>query len=333
MKIYSYGKQSISQRDINAVVDALNSDTLTQGALIQEFEKNISKYTDAKYCVALSSATAALHLSMIALKIGEDDEVITSTNTFVASANCARYVGASVRFADIDPETANISVCEIKKQITSKTKAIIPVHFAGQSCDMEAVHDLAQERGLYVVEDAAHAFGSDYKNKKVGSCTYSDMTIFSFHPVKTITTGEGGAVTTNNKELYEKILLLRSHGIEKKSSMIETHGKWYYEMHQLGFNYRMTEIQAALGISQLKKVEQFKEKRRYIISLYKKLFSEDSRIAFLEEKEYSNACFHLCPVLIDFEKLKIDKKKFIDGLFDVGLRLQIHYIPVHWQPY
>jgi UDP-4-amino-4,6-dideoxy-N-acetyl-beta-L-altrosamine transaminase len=333
MKIFGYGKQSISSDDIEAVVEVLKSNFLTQGPKIIEFEHDICEYTGAKYCIAVSNATAALHIAIAAIGVGENDEVITTPNTFVASANCAKYVGASVKFADIDPETANISVSEIKSQFTVKTKAIIPVHFAGQSCDMEAIYSLAKEKNIFIIEDAAHAIGSTYKSTKVGSCKYSDMTVFSFHPVKTITTGEGGVITTNNENLYKKLLHLRSHGIVKNHEMIETHGKWYYEMHQLGFNYRMTDIQAALGISQLKKIEQFKEKRRHIVSLYKELFAKDSRISFLEEKEYSNACLHLCPILIDFEGLKIDKKKFVNDLFDVGLHLQVHYIPVHLQPY
>ncbi|MDR2646495.1 MAG: UDP-4-amino-4,6-dideoxy-N-acetyl-beta-L-altrosamine transaminase [Holosporaceae bacterium] len=334
MKIYSYGKQDISQEEIDAVVGVLNSDTLTQGPKIKEFESAICEYTGATYCVVLTNATAGLHLSMLALDVAAGDEVITTPTTFMASANCVGYAGGTVKFADIDPETANISVCEIKRQITSKTKAIIPVHYAGQSCDMEAIHDLGQKHGFYIVEDAAHAIGSDYKNAKVGSCAHSDMTVFSFHPVKNITTGEGGAVTTNSRELYERLLLLRSHGIVKNDSQLTcAHGKWHYEMHRPGFNYRMTELQAALGLSQLKRIGKFKEKRRHIVSLYEKLFSKDSRISFLEERDYSNACFHLWPALIDFKNLKIDKKKFFDQLWKAGLHLQVHYVPVHWFSY
>lgn len=334
MKVFSYGKQSVSSEDIDAVVEVLKSDNLTQGPKITEFEHDICEYTGAKYCVAVSNATMALHLTILAARIKSGDEVITSPNTFVASANCAKYVGASVKFADMDPETANINIDEIKNQITEKTKAIIPVHFAGQSCDMEAIYSLAKEKNIFVIEDAAHAIGSDYRNTKVGSCTYSDMAVFSFHPVKTITTGEGGAITTNDEELYRKLLSRRSHGITRNpEEMSRNEGLWYYEMQNLGFNYRMTDMQAALGISQLKKLDQFKSKRRDIVSLYRKLFENDSRVSFLKEMDFSDACFHLCPILINFEKLGISKKQFMQDLFDVGLRLQVHYIPIHLQPY
>lgn len=332
MKVYAYGKQSISQDDIDAVLGVLKSDFLTQGPELRRFEDAICEYTGSKYCVAVSSATAALHLSMMALGVGQGDEVITTPNTFVASANCVRYVGGDVKFADIDPKTANISAEEIEKSITERTRAIIPVHFAGQSCDMEAIHRIAAEKGIFIVEDAAHAIGSDYKNTKVGSCKYSDITVFSFHPVKTIATGEGGALTTNDKDLYEKLLLFRGHGIVRSQEIAEKHGLWYYEMRDLGFNYRMTELQAALGVSQLKKLDQIKEKRRHIVSLYRDLLC-DLRIGFLEERNYSNACFHLCPVLIDFEKLGINKIKFVRDLFKAGIHSQIHYIPVHLHPY
>jgi UDP-4-amino-4,6-dideoxy-N-acetyl-beta-L-altrosamine transaminase len=333
MKIFSYGKQTILSDDINAVIEVLKSDYLTQGPKIKEFETAICEYTGAKYCVVVSNATAALHITMLAIDIASDNEVITSPNSFVASANCAKYVGASIKFADIDPETANMDIKEIKNCITTRTKAIIPVHFAGQSCDMEAIYNLAKERSIYIIEDAAHALGSDYKKTKVGSCVYSDMTVFSFHPVKSITTGEGGAITTNNEELYEKLLLLRSHGIMKTSEMQKIHGRWRYEMQKLGFNYRMSDIQAALGISQLKKLDEFKKQRRNIVLKYKELFKNDDRILFLKEKNFSNACFHLCPVLIDFKKQKISKIKFMEELFNNGLHLQVHYIPIHLQPY
>lgn len=333
MKIFGYGHQNITEDDINAVVGVLRSDYLTQGAKLEAFEAAICEYTGAKYCVTVSSATAALHIAMFAAEVKCGDEVITTPNTFVASANCARYVGADVAFADIDSETANIDVNKIK--INDKTKAIIPVHFAGQSCDMEAIQQLAQKRnGIIIIEDASHAIGSEYKGTKVGSCAYCDMTVFSFHPVKTITTGEGGAITTNNKELYERLRLYRAHGITKDpTKMSRCEGSWFYEMQELGFNYRMTEMQAALGISQLKRLKKFKQRRRAIVDLYKKLFKNNPQVRFLKEESYSNACFHLCPVLIDFERLKIDKKSFFEELQEVGLNLQVHYIPVYWQPY
>lgn len=320
MKIYSYGKQFLDESDCQAVLEVLHSDYLTCGPKVKAFEKALREYTGAKYCVAVSNGTAALHLAMLALEIGEQDEVITSPITFLASANCARFVGANVKFADIESDTANIDVKEIEKQITPKTKVLIPVHFAGQSCDMEKIHELAQKHHLYVVEDAAHAIGSDYKNTKVGSCKFSDMTVFSFHPVKSITTGEGGAITTNNVELYKKLLAYRAHGTHKDGEMSET---WEYAMQELGYNYRLTDIQAALGISQLKKLEALKKRRREIVQFY----NENLGLPHLIEKEYSNACFHLYPVLIP------DRKKFYHKAKEKGLYLQVHYIPVHLQPY
>ncbi|MFA5074981.1 MAG: UDP-4-amino-4,6-dideoxy-N-acetyl-beta-L-altrosamine transaminase [Candidatus Babeliales bacterium] len=337
-KNYTYGKQSISIRDIWAVIKTLRSPWLTQGPKIKEFEKAICDYTGAKYCVALSNATVALHVSLLALNIKIDSEVITSPNTFVASANAILYVGGTVKFADIEKDTANIDPEEIKKQITKNTKAIIPVHFAGQSCDMEKIYGIAKQHNLFIIEDAAHAIGSLYKNHKVGSCKFCDMTIFSFHPVKTITTAEGGAITTNNKNLYEKLLLLRTHGITKNSEKfqdksIENHGPWYYEQHLLGYNFRLSDIHAALGISQLKRLDKFKEKRKKIVGIYKQEFSGDPRFEFLEEKEFSDAAFHLCPLLINFEKIKITKKELFAKLQEYNINLQVHYIPVHTQPY
>lgn len=320
MKTYSYGKQNISEDDIKAVVEVLKSPYLTCGPKVKEFEKAICDYTGAKYCVALNSATSTLHVAMMALGIGKGDEVITTPITFLASANCARYCGADVKFADIESDTANIDPDEIEKHITDKTKAIIPVHFAGQSCDMEKIYKIAQKHNLKIVEDAAHAIGSEYKGKKVGCCEYSDMVVFSFHPVKTITTAEGGAVVTNNKELYEKLCAYRSHGMHKDGEMANT---WEYEMRELGYNYRMTDVQAALGISQLKRLDEFKKRRREIVDFYNK----NLNIEHLIEKDFSNACFHLYPILID------DRKDFYFKARQKGLFLQVHYIPVHTQPY
>ncbi|MEI7474089.1 MAG: UDP-4-amino-4,6-dideoxy-N-acetyl-beta-L-altrosamine transaminase [bacterium] len=334
MKQYSYGKQSITLSDIWEVVKVLKSPYLTQGPKVQEFEKELCEYTGAKYAVAVSNGTAALHLCMLALGITNGDEVITSPITFLASANCVRYVGADVKFADIEAETALIDAELIQENITSQTKCIIPVHFAGQSCDMEKIYKIAQRNNLFVIEDAAHAIGSEYKGNKVGSCKYSDMTIFSFHPVKTLTTGEGGAITTNNKELYEKLLSLRSHGVVRDTSLMkENHGVWYHEMHELGFNYRLTDLQAALGISQLKKLDNFVEKRRKIVSIYLEEFGMDERFSFLAEKNYSKAAFHLFPLLINFDIVKTDKQEIFTELKNRGLHLQVHYIPVNTQPY
>ena len=314
MKIYNYGKQHIDFSDILSIIRVLKSDFLTCGPKVKEFERIICDYTGAKYCVVVSSATAGLHIAMLAAGVSCGDEVITSPVTFLSSANCARFCGAEVKFADIEAETANISVEEIKKHLTNKTKAVIPVHFAGQSCDMKAVRQVCPSQ--YIIEDAAHAIGSDYKNTKVGSCKYSDMTVFSFHPVKTITTGEGGAVTTNNEELYNRLLAFRSHGMHHTEN-------WKYEMRELGYNYRMTDIQAALGCSQLKKIEKFKKRRREITDYY----NTHLNLPHLIEKDFSNACFHLYPVFVE------NRKDFYIKARKAGLNLQIHYIPVHLQPY
>lgn len=317
MKTYGYGKQYLDENDYAVVLETLKSPYLTCGPKVSEFEQAICDYTGAKYCVAVNSATSGLHIAMLAAGVGLDDEVITTPITFLASANCARYCGADVKFADILEDTANIDPNEIAKHLSEKTKAIVPVHFAGQSCDMEKINSLLpKDRKIYIIEDAAHAIGSEYKGSKVGSCKYCDMTVFSFHPVKTITTCEGGAVTTNDKELYEKLLAYRSHGMHHTKN-------WEYDMIELGFNYRMTDVQAALGISQLKKLDKFKKRRREIVEFYNKNLD----LKHLEEKDFSNACFHLYPVLVE------NREKFYLEARKVGLNLQIHYIPVHLQPY
>lgn len=318
MKIYGYGKQHIDEEDCQAVLETLKSPYLTCGPKVEQFEKAICEYTGAKYCVAVNSATSGLHIAMLAAGIGPGDESITSPLTFLASANCARLAGANAVFADILPKTANINPDEIKKHITAKTRAVVPVHFAGQSCDMEAVNKAVHgsPKKIYIIEDAAHAIGSEYKGSKVGSCKYSDMTVFSFHPVKTITTGEGGAVTTNDEELYNKLKAYRSHGMHHTEL-------WAYEMRELGLNYRMTDIHAALGISQLKKIEKFKKRRREIADFY----NRNLGLPHLEEESFSNACFHLYPVLVE------NRKEFYCKAREAGLNLQVHYIPVHTQPY
>jgi dTDP-4-amino-4,6-dideoxygalactose transaminase len=252
----------------------------------------------------------------------------------LASANCVVYASGKPKFADIDLVTANIDPKNIERQITSKTKAIIPVHFAGQSCDMKTIQNIAQKYNLKIVEDAAHAIGSDYKNTKIGSCQYSDLTTFSFHPVKTITTGEGGAIMTNNENLYEKLKILRSHGMTKNTKRLQKNdGQWYYEMQLLGYNGRLTDIQSALGISQLKRIDKFKNKRRKIVETYNTLLGNDVRFSFLEEKSYSNACFHLCPLLVNFDRVKKTKREIFAELSSHGINLQVHYIPVHTQPF
>lgn len=333
-KKYPYAKQAISWRDIWEVVKVLRSPWLTQGPKIQEFEKELCNYTGAKYAVAIANGTLALDLAVAALELPHGFEGITSSITFVASANCILRNNGIVKFADIEPTTANIDVQEIKKQITSQTKVLIPVHFAGQSCEMRKIATLAKEHNLYVIEDAAHAIGSEYEGEKVGSCKYSDMTIFSFHPVKTVCSGEGGAITTNNKGLYEKLLMLRTIGITRDpKKLMKNDGPWYYEMQGLSTNARLSDIHAALGLSQLKRVDEFKKYKREIVQFYLSELSNDERFLLLEEKSYSNACFHLCPLLINFKVVKKDKVQIVNELKEAGLFLQVHYIPVHTQPY
>lgn len=320
MKTYSYGHQCVDAADIAAAAEPLGSYYLTTGPQAEAFEKAICEYTGAKYCVAVSNGTAALHLAAIAAGLGPGDEAITTPITFLSSANCALFCGARPVFADIDPETANIDPDEIEKHITPKTKVLIPVHFAGQTCDMERISAIAKKHGLKVIEDAAHAIGSDYKDTKVGCCRFSDMTCFSFHPVKTITTGEGGAITTNDPAIYRHLRALRSHGVYKDGDMAKS---WEYEMRELSFNYRITDFQCALGLSQIKKLDRFKQRRREIVAYY----NEHLGLPHLVEREFSNACFHLYPVLVE------NRREFFFKTREKGLLLQVHYIPVHTQPY
>lgn len=320
MKTYGYGHQQIDADDIQAVVDVLKGETLTCGPAVAAFERAVCDYTGAKFCIAVANATAGLHLAAMAAGLGPGDEAVTSPITFLSSANCIAFTGAKPVFADIDPETANVDPDEIERRLTPKTKAIVPVHFAGQSCDMARIAALAQEHNLVVIEDAAHAIGSDYRGTKVGSCAYSDMTVFSFHPVKTITTGEGGAVTTNDPALAARLRALRAHGVYKDGAMADT---WEYEMRELGYNYRITDFQCALGVSQLRKLAAFKARRRAIVEFYNRRLGWPH----LVERDFSNACFHLYPVLVE------SRRDFYFRARQEGLNLQVHYIPVHTQPY
>ncbi|MBF9018681.1 MULTISPECIES: UDP-4-amino-4,6-dideoxy-N-acetyl-beta-L-altrosamine transaminase [unclassified Oceanispirochaeta] len=332
----SYGRQSITIEDIESVVSVLKSDFLTQGPSVEKFEKSIADYCGAKYCVAVANGTAALHIAVAALDIGSNVSGVTSPNTFVASSNAMIYNNITPLFADIDPDTYNITPSSVKDVLKENTKLIIPVHFAGQPCDMEGFYQLAGERSdISIIEDAAHAIGSSYSDgDKVGSCKYSDMTIFSFHPVKTITSGEGGAITTNNKELFDKLLLLRNHGITKnQEKLTENPGPWFYEMQGLGFNYRLTDIQAALGNSQMKRIDDFKIKRRAIVDKYNLIFGNISGVVSPYESNNKRSCFHLYVLLINFKKFKISRADFIEKLFQKGIGTQVHYIPVYRQPY
>lgn len=330
-----YGHQYIDDFDIQAVVEVLKSDYLTQGPAVTQFEKSICDITGAKYCVAVSNATAGLHIAVAALELPENSEGITTPNTFLASSNCMVYNKVKPVFADIDAKTYNIDPKEIQKQISDKTKVLIPVHFAGLPCDMEKINTIAKKHNLHIIEDAAHAIGSQYADGSyIGNCKYSDMTVFSFHPVKTITTAEGGAVTTNDEKLYQKLLMLRSHGVTKDESILTKNpGPWYYEMISLGFNYRMTELQAALGVSQLKKLDFFKKRRREIIAAYNKAFATNEFLVTPFESSEVCSCFHLYVTQIDFEKLGKTRTQVMQELRDKGIGTQVHYIPVPTQPF
>jgi UDP-4-amino-4,6-dideoxy-N-acetyl-beta-L-altrosamine transaminase len=342
----SYGRQTIEEDDIRAVVAALESRMITQGPLVDEFERALAAYTGARYAVCCSSGTAALHLASLAAGLIGSDSVVTTPNTFIATANSAVYVGATPLFADIDPETHNIDTALVAKLVkaTPGVRALVPVHFAGLSSDMEALAEIAREHGLTVIEDACHALGGALRGpdgawSKVGSCTWSDMTVFSFHAVKSITTGEGGAVTTNDEGLYKRLKLMRNHGMTKEPAPPETGvaadpwPPWYYEMHEPGFNYRLTDIQCALGLSQLAKLDRFIERRAELAALYTKLFTRYPYIQTPVHIDGVRSAHHLYPVEIDFDGLGVDKRFFFESMTAAGIQPQVHYIPVHLQPY
>lgn len=332
MKYIPYGHQWIDKSDIKEVIKVLKSGWVTQGPNIARFENALCKYTGAKYAVAVSNGTASLHIACLSAGIKSGDEVITSPITFLASANCVLYCGGRPVFADVDRTTANIEASQITRHITDKTKALIPVHYSGQPCDMEKIRNIARENNLLVIEDAAHALGAKYKDTKVGSCKYSDMTILSFHPVKHITTGEGGAVLTNNEKLYKKLIKFRNHGISQTDYLNEPHGKWYYEMQYLGFNYRITDMQAALGLSQLKKLNRFVSRRREIVKKYKNAFKNNEYFDIPEEEDYAFSSYHLYPIRLK-DKFVNRKKDIFSIMREKGLGVQVHYIPLYKQPY
>jgi UDP-4-amino-4,6-dideoxy-N-acetyl-beta-L-altrosamine transaminase len=330
-----YGRQWIDEADEQAVQRVLRSDFLTQGPEVARFEQALLDLTGAKYCVAVSSGTAALHLAVAVLGIEKGAEGITSPITFVASANAMLYSGLVPCFADIDPRTYNLDPAEVEKKLPAKTRLLLPVHFAGQPADMPALHNLARTMGCRVIEDASHAIGSSYSSgEPVGSCRYSDLTVFSFHPVKTITTGEGGAVTTNDRELYERLLLSRTHGITREPALLsENPGPWYYEMQELGFNYRLTDLQAALGTSQLAKLSRFRNRRRQIVAAYNKAFQGTEVLTTPYEAPRQVSCFHLYVLQVDFASAGRDRRAVMEALRGREIGTQVHYIPVHLQPY
>ena len=330
-----YGRQWIDEADKKAVETVLESDYLTQGPAIEQFENAIKSITHAKYCVAVSNATQGLHMAITALEIETGTEGITTPITFVASANCLITNNLIPVFADIDQRTYNVSPGEIEKKVTSKTKVIIPVDFAGQAVDINAIKKIADKHQLYIIEDAAHAIGSSYADgNPVGCCHKSDITVFSFHPVKTITSGEGGAITTNNEVFYKRLLKLRTIGITKNEQELSKNpGPWYYEMQLLGGNNRLTDIQATLGCSQLSRLTFFKRRRREIVNIYNKAFQNIPNITTPYEEENIDSCFHLYVLQIDFEKIGKPRKQVIEELRQKGIGTQVHYIPVNSQPY
>lgn len=348
MRMIPYSKQWIDDEDINAVINVLKGSWLTQGPVVEQFEHAIAKYCGAKYAVAVVNGTAALHLACLAAGLGKEHKLWTSPNTFVASANCALYCGAGPDFVDIDPLTYNMSIDALERKLfeaetnSNLPKVLVPVHFAGQSCEMERIYYLSKKSHFTVIEDACHAIGGSYKGNKIGSCEFSDMAVFSFHPVKHITTGEGGMITTNNKEIYETLLLLRSHGIVrdpkvyKNKDMAFTRKEsnlWYYEMHTMGFNYRITDFQCALGISQLNKLDSFVSRRRKIASMYNEAFKGTPNLKIPVEMEGVLSAYHLYTVQIDFIKLGITRNDLMKKLKAMNIGTQVHYIPVHLQPY
>lgn len=335
-----YGRQDINQQDINAVVEVLKSDFLTQGPQVPAFEQSIIDACDAKYAVAVNSATSALHIACLALGLGNDDWLWTTPNTFVASANCALYCGAKVDFVDIDPRTYNLCAKQLEKKLIAAQKVgklpkiVIPVHFSGQSCDMQAIHELAKKYGFSIIEDASHAIGGKYKGEPIGNSRYSDITVFSFHPVKIVTTAEGGMAVTNNAKLAEQLNLLRSHGITRDEELMTkaADGPWYYQQIELGYNYRMTELQAALGLSQMQRLEEFVIKRHELASRYDNLL-HDLPIILPWQHPDSYSARHLYVIRLQLEQINITHLDVFNALRAAGIQANLHYIPVHMQPY
>ena len=335
-----YGRQDVNQSDIDAVVEVLRSDFLTQGPKVPSFERAVADYCEAKSAVAVNSATSALHIACLALGVGPGDMVWTSPITFVASANCARYCGAQVDFVDIDPQTYNLSVDCLKfkleqaEKLGALPKVVIPVHLAGQSCDMAGIYALSLKYGFKIIEDASHAIGGRYKGEPIGNCRYSDMTIFSFHPVKIITTGEGGMVVTNDSVAANKLNRLRSHGITRDSAEMTQvpDGPWYYQQLELGYNFRMTEIQAALGLSQMLRLNDFVAKRHTLALQYNALLENEAlRIPWQHPDNYSG--MHLYIIRLKLNEIKYTHREVFERLRVNGVGVNLHYMPVYRQPY
>lgn len=339
-KMIPYGKQSISKSDIKAVNEVLNSDFITQGPKVPEFENKVKAIVGSKFAFAMNSATSSLHIACLALGLKKGDYLWTSSNSFVASANCGIYCGAKVDFVDIDPISFNMDMNILKKKLEEAKKnnclpkVVIPVHMAGQSCDMKNLKKLSQRYKFKIIEDASHGIGSKYKNNYVGSCEYSDITVFSFHPVKIITTGEGGIATTNDKKLAKKLNILRTHGITKdnKEMLNDSHGPWYFEQLELGFNYRMTDIHASLGLNQMKRLKSFVTKRNALAKNYNILLKDLPLNIPIQSKDCLSS-FHLYIVRLNLEKINANKKEVFNFLRKKGIGVNVHYIPIHYHPF
>jgi UDP-4-amino-4,6-dideoxy-L-N-acetyl-beta-L-altrosamine transaminase len=327
-----YGRQLIHNDDIEEVIRVLRSDFLTQGPKIREFEESLADYCGCKHAVVFNSGTSALHGSYFAVGLGKEDEFITSPNTFVATVNAGLYLGATPIFGDVEEDTGNIDASRIEERITRKTKLIVPVHYSGHPAHMESIYNLAGKHNLFVVEDACHALGSKYNGQKIGTCKYSNLAVLSFHPVKHITTGEGGAILTNSEDYYGKLLAFRTHGITKTNFLNESEGQWYYEMQLLGYNFRMTDIQAALGLSQLKKLDSFVDRRREIVKIYSEAFEGNPYFDVPVERHYAFSSYHLYAIRLKGE-YKNKRRIAFSKMREKGLGVQVHYIPVYLQPY
>lgn len=337
MRPIPYGRQDISQEDIDAVVAVLRSDWLTQGPAVENFENDVARYCDVPHAVAVNSATSALHMACLALGLGPGDRLWTSTNTFVASANCGLYCGAEVDFVDVDPRTYNLCPQALELKLAraehegNLPKIVVPVHFAGQPCELEAIHALAGRYGFRIIEDASHAVGARYRNSRIGDCRYSDMTVFSFHPVKILTTGEGGLLSTRDPAIHERLKLLRSHGITRDASVMTeaAHGPWYYQQQGLGYNYRITDIQCALGSSQLRRLDPMLARRRALAARYDAML-DGLPLRRPWQSPDSVSSWHLYVIrLAD----GLDRREIFEGLRTAGIGVNVHYIPVHSQPY
>lgn len=336
MKTIPYGRQSISKKDIRGVAEILEGDWITQGPAVARFEEQFAKAVDSRWAVSVSSGTAALHLACLAQGLKPSDEVLVPAMTFVATANSVFYAGARPRLVDIDPETGNISLEDLVKKINRNTRGIIPVHFAGSPVLMDAIRKIAAGKNLFVIEDCCHALGARYQNQPLGSCQFSDLAVFSFHPVKHITTGEGGMITGRDPKYRDLLLRLRNHGITRDSRLFsngESAGSWYYEQQELGFNYRLTDFQCALGLSQLKRLKQFVARRREIAQYYRKAFSDWPWLTCLDENPRGMSSYHLFVIRLNLDKLRVDRKVIFEALRKRRIGVQVHYIPLYYQPF